>query len=58
MDKDICCICQNQSSTPLKKSANAKKLEAAGAGYRTLAENLLAFRENQCTDLPPFAEEH
>ena len=58
MDWDICCICQNQSSTPLQKSANAKKLEDAGAGYRTLAENLFAFRENQCTDLPPFAEEH
>ena len=35
-----------------------QKLEDAGAGYRTLAENLFAFRENQCTDLPSFAEEH
>ena len=35
-----------------------KNLKMLGAGYRTLAENLLAFRENQCTDLPPFAEEH
>ena len=58
MDWDICCICQNRSSTPLQKSINAKKLEDAGAGYRTLAENLFAFRENQCTDLPSFAEEH
>ena len=49
---------RNQSSTPLQKSTNAKKLEDVGAGYRTLAENLFAFRENQCTDLPPFAEEH
>ena len=58
MDWDICCICQDQSSTPLQKSTNGNKLEDAGAGYRTLAENLFAFRENQCTDLPPFAEEH
>ena len=49
---------RNQSSTPLQKSTNAKKLEDVGAGYRTLAENLFAFRENQCTDLLPFAEEH
>ena len=53
-----CDICQNQSSTPLQKSTNAKELEDAGAGYRTLAKNLFAFRESQCTDLPPFAEEH
>ena len=58
MDWDIYCICQNQSSTPLQKSTNSNKLEDAGAGYRTLAENLFAFRENQCTDLPSFAEEH
>ena len=58
MDWDICCICQNQSSTPLQKSTNAKKLEDAGAGYKTLAENLFAFHEKQCTDLPSFVEEH
>ena len=49
---------RNQSSTPSQKSTNAKKLEDAGAGYRSLAENLFAFCENQCTDLPPFAEGH
>ena len=37
---------------------NANKLGNAGTGYRTLAENLFAFRENQCKDLPPSAEEH
>ena len=57
MDWYICCICQNLPHL-LQKSTNAKKLEDAGAGYRTLAENLFAFRESQCTDLPPFAEEH
>ena len=49
---------RNQSSTPSQKSTNAKKLEDVCAGYRTLAENLFAFGENQCKDLPPFAEEH
>ena len=48
----------NQSSTPLQKSTNDKKLEDAGAGYKTLAENLFAFCGDQCTDLPPFSEEH
>ena len=60
MDWDICCICQNQSSTPLQNTEvnKCQKLEDAGAGYRTLAKNLFAFHENQCTDLPPFAEKH
>ena len=41
-----------------RSQKKAKKLEDAGAGYKILAENLFAFRENQFTDLPPFAEEH
>ena len=50
--------CQESVFYTFTEVNKCQKLEDVGAGYRTLAENLFAFRENQCIDLPPFAEEH
>ena len=57
MDLNICSIRQTQSSIPLQKSTNAKKLEDAGASYRTLQENLLLSVKTSA-QIMPSSEEH
>ena len=50
MDWKKCILCQKHSTEALKCPAETKR-ETEGAGYKTLANNLLGFKEIGC--LPP-----